>query len=73
MASRRQWRIIYPVLGRAADTFGSEQKTYDFVDGLRSVWAAGADGAVGSLTVQIHEGSGWQPYEHIDFAEETRA
>jgi len=38
---------------------------------MRSSWATGASGSAGSLTVQVDDGSGWQPYEHINFAEEA--
>lgn len=68
----RKWRLSYP--GADDDIwFTSERSTYAFVDTLRSSWAAGAPGSTGSLTVQVDEGFGWQPYEHIDFAEEARA
>jgi hypothetical protein len=66
--SRKKWRIVYPDSPNC-DTFASESRVYAFVDDLRSSWAAGA--RKGTLTVQVNEGSGWQDYEHIDFAEEA--
>lgn len=72
MATRKKWRIVYPDI-RDVDTFAAERGAYEFVEALRSAWAAGAPGLTGSLTVQVDEGFGWQPYEHIDFAEEAGA
>jgi hypothetical protein len=69
MAARRKWRIVYPG-SRNPDRFPSEAKMHEFVDSLRSAWACGA--AISSLTVQVNEGDGWVPYEHIDFATEGR-
>jgi hypothetical protein len=66
---RKKWRTVYPG-SRTTDPFASELKAYEFVDALRSAWAAGADNATGSLTVQVDEVQGWQPHEHINFAEE---
>ncbi|HEY6117205.1 MAG TPA: hypothetical protein VI172_14735 [Candidatus Dormibacteraeota bacterium] len=69
---RKQWRTVYPG-SRVTDRFPSEKATYDFVDNLRSAWAAGAPAATGALTVQVDEGlgAGWEPCEHISFAEEN--
>lgn len=74
MAARRKWRVVYP--GRPeVDEFQTERKAYDFVEALRASWASGYPDAMGSLTVQVDErhGAGWEPYEHINFAEETAA
>lgn len=65
--ARKKWRTVYPG-STETDTFPSQTKAYDFVDALRSQWAAG--GTTGALTVQVDEGSGWEPYEHINFAKE---
>jgi hypothetical protein len=68
--ARRKWRIVYPGSSEV-DQLTSERATYDFIDELRSAWAAGeADG--GKLTVQVDEGHGWETYEHINFAEEQQ-
>ncbi len=69
MAATR-WRCVYPG-SRETDSFPSEGKTYEWVDQLRTQWAKGDP--TGQLTVQVDEGlgSGWQPYEHINFAEEA--
>lgn len=68
MSTRKKWRIVYP--GHVGQ-FLSEKAAYEFVDRLRSAWAAG--GPTGSLTVQVDEGLGfgWQDSEYINFAEET--
>ena len=74
MGLHRKWRIVYP--GRPeVDEFPTERKTYDYVEALRASWASGYPGAAASLTVQVDEraGSGWEPYEHINFAEERPA
>jgi hypothetical protein len=70
VTARKKWRIVYPGHPDDCDEFRSQKATYDFVDSLRSAWAAG--GPTGSLTVQVDEGLGfgWQPWEHINFAEE---
>lgn len=70
--ARKKWRIVYPGCSDV-DMFPSEPKAYEFVEALRNAWVAGANGATGTLTVQVDElaGHGWQPYEHIDFAEES--
>lgn len=72
MTARRKWRIVYPGHFGDVDQFASERKAYEFVDAMRSSWATGAPGSAGRLTVQVDEGlgNGWQPYEHINFAEE---
>lgn len=64
----KKWRLVYPGAPEV-DEFRSERKAYEFVDSLRTAWVAG--GPTGALTVQIDEGFGWQPYEHINFAEEA--
>lgn len=66
----KKWRTVYPG-SRDVDVFPSERKTYAWVEDLRSAWAAG--GPTSTLTVQVDEGlgAGWQPYEHINFAEEA--
>jgi hypothetical protein len=66
---RKKWRIVYPG-SPEVDTLPSEARVYEFVDAMRSSWAAGAPDSAGSLTVQVDEGFGWTPYEHINFAEE---
>lgn len=66
MTTRKKWRIVYP---STTDAFTSEAELNRFVDGLRDGWVAG--GSVSAVTVQVDEGSGWQPFEHINFAEEA--
>lgn len=63
-----KWRTVYA--GGEPDQFPSQQAVYEFVDALRNSWAAGTPGSVGSLTVQVNDGTGWQPHAHINFAEE---
>ncbi len=65
---RKKWRIVYPGHSEV-DVLPSERKVYEFVDALRNSWAAG--GPTSTLTVQVDEGFGWQPFEHINFAEEA--
>lgn len=67
----KKWRTVYP--GGLHDDHRSERLAYEFVEALRSSWTAGMDDATGSVTVQVDErlGAGWQPYEHINFAEEN--
>lgn len=69
----KKWRIVYPGHSGDVDQLRSERLAYEFVDAMRSSWAAGAPGSASSLTVQVDEGlgHGWQPYEHINFAEEA--
>jgi hypothetical protein len=64
----RKWRIVYPG-SIDHDAFRTERATYEHVDALRGAWLDGQ--ASGSLTVQVDEGLGWQPYEDINFAEEV--
>ncbi len=70
MAARKRWRCVYPG-SREVDEFATESKTYDRVAEMRDAWVAG--GPTGSITVQVDEGlgAGWQPHEHINFAEEA--
>jgi hypothetical protein len=70
MTVRKTWRVVYPN-SPDDNLFPSERWAYDFVDILRRHWAKGEPYSTGSLTVQVDEGFGWQPYEHIDFAEEA--
>lgn len=68
MTARKRWRLVYP--GAPVDRIYTFSLTaYDVVDELRREWAAG--GPISTLTVQVDEGSGWQPYDHIDFALEA--
>jgi hypothetical protein len=69
MAARKRWRLVYPG-SPDSDTFPSEAKAYEFVESLRIAWVAGAPGSTAALTVQVDEGAGWQPVDHIDFAAE---
>jgi hypothetical protein len=72
VSQRKRWRLVYPG-SPEADTFTSKELRDEFVEALRSAWAAGAPGSTGSLTVQVDEGQGWQTYEHINFATEEAA
>jgi len=69
--ARKKWRLVCPDSAEI-NQFGSQLAAYEFVDALRDAWAAGAPGSGGRVTVQVDEGNdlGWQPYEHLDFAEE---
>jgi hypothetical protein len=68
MATRKKWRVVYPGAPEV-DEFPSEVKAYVWVENLRTAWVAG--GPTSALTVQVDEGFGWTPYEHINFAEEA--
>lgn len=70
MSAPEKWRVVYPG-STDIDQFPSEVEAYVWVENLRSAWLSG--GPTGSLTVQVDEGFGlgWQPSEHINFAEET--
>ena len=69
--ARKKWRVVSPV--DQLLVFRSRVQADNFVDLLRGKWAAGVQGAAGSVTVQVDEGTGygWETYEHIDFAEEA--
>lgn len=64
MTARKKWRIV---AGFLYDEFPSERSAYDRVDALYNDWLDGA--SIGSLTVQVDDGSGWRSIEHIDFKE----
>ncbi len=72
MPARKRWRVVYVGSTNPAG-FKSERLAYDLVEALRTAWAESAAHSIGSLTVQVDEGFGWQDYEHIDFATEEAA
>ncbi len=82
MAAKQQWRCVYPG-SPEIDEFPSKAKAYEWVGSLRHTYGLSLRQASAlwdpipnptvALTVQIDDGlgTGWQPYEHINFADKN--